>query len=66
MQAGQEYELPTGHIVRPFPTVHTIPSQVLLKHAEALCSTDATGMSVRSNNFIAVNDASQDDFVSSL
>lgn len=29
-QVGQEYELPTGHIVRPFPTVHPIPSQVCM------------------------------------
>jgi hypothetical protein len=28
LQEGQELELETGHIVRSFPTVHPIPSQV--------------------------------------
>jgi hypothetical protein len=28
VQEGQELELDTGHIVRPFPTVHPVPSQV--------------------------------------
>lgn len=28
LQEGQELELDTGHRVRPFPTVHPIPSQV--------------------------------------
>jgi len=28
VQEGQELELDTGHIVRSFPTVHPVPSQV--------------------------------------
>jgi hypothetical protein len=28
LQTGQELALPSGHIVRPFPTAHTLPSQV--------------------------------------
>lgn len=28
VQEGQELELPTGFWVRPFPTVHPVPSQV--------------------------------------
>jgi hypothetical protein len=31
LQDGQEIELETGHIVRSFPTVHPIPSQVCVR-----------------------------------
>lgn len=38
LQEGQELELPTGFWVRPFPTVHPVPSQVGQKTDRRPCS----------------------------